>query len=74
VNESGANFADNILDAACCGLCAKKYCIPHYIGDAGEYSKRQNGVILDAAGKILKGKTPVFYLGDNVHRMDFILT
>jgi len=44
------------------------------IGDAGEYSKRQNGVILDAAGKILKGKTPVFYLGDNVHRMDFILT
>ena len=37
------------------------------IGDAGEYSKRQNGVILDAAGKILKGKTSVFYLGDNVY-------
>jgi hypothetical protein len=37
------------------------------IGDAGEYSKRQNGVILDAAEKILKGKTSVFYLGDNVY-------
>lgn len=37
------------------------------IGDAGEYGKRQNGVITHAAANIIKGKTTVFYLGDNVY-------
>jgi len=37
------------------------------IGDAGEYGKRQGGVITHAASQILKGKTTVFYLGDNVY-------
>ena len=35
------------------------------IGDAGEYGKKQAGVITDAAAHILKNKTTVFYLGDN---------
>jgi hypothetical protein len=37
------------------------------IGDAGEYGPRQGGVITHAAAHILKNKTTVLYLGDNVY-------
>jgi hypothetical protein len=37
------------------------------IGDAGEYGIKQNGVIKHAAANILKNKTTVFYLGDNIY-------
>ncbi len=37
------------------------------IGDAGEMDSQQHIVLNDAAYKIIKGKTYVFYLGDNVY-------
>ncbi|MDB5005516.1 MAG: hypothetical protein JWQ34_3741 [Mucilaginibacter sp.] len=37
------------------------------IGDAGELGKQQNGVLQSAAGNVLKGKTSVLYLGDNIY-------
>lgn len=37
------------------------------IGDAGELGKQQNGVLQSAAGNILKNKTSVLYLGDNIY-------
>lgn len=37
------------------------------IGDAGEMDMQQGGVITHSAAKVLKGKTTVFYLGDNIY-------
>jgi hypothetical protein len=37
------------------------------IGDAGEIDPGQTAVIRHAAGKILKGKTTVLFLGDNIY-------
>ncbi len=37
------------------------------IGDAGEMDSQQTYVLDNAASKIIKGKTTVFYLGDNVY-------
>jgi calcineurin-like phosphoesterase family protein len=37
------------------------------IGDAGEMDQQQGGVIGNASGKVLQGKTTVFYLGDNIY-------
>lgn len=37
------------------------------IGDAGEMDLQQRGVIGSASGKVLQGKTAVFYLGDNIY-------
>jgi hypothetical protein len=37
------------------------------IGDAGELDKQQNGVIQHAVSNVLKGKTSVLYLGDNIY-------
>jgi hypothetical protein len=37
------------------------------IGDAGEMDMQQGGVIAHAASQIIKGKTTVFYLGDNIY-------
>ncbi|MES2454712.1 MAG: metallophosphoesterase [Bacteroidota bacterium] len=37
------------------------------IGDAGEMDTQQDGVINQAAAKVLKNKTTVFYLGDNIY-------
>lgn len=37
------------------------------IGDAGEMDLQQGGVIGSASGKVLQGKTTVFYLGDNIY-------
>lgn len=37
------------------------------IGDAGEMDQQQSGVIDHAVSKVLKGKTTVFYLGDNIY-------
>jgi|SRR5215217_1051058 len=37
------------------------------IGDAGEMDMQQGGVISHAAAMVLKGKTTVFYLGDNIY-------
>ena len=38
-----------------------------FIGDAGEIDREQSQVISHAAGQILKGKTTVMYLGDNIY-------
>ncbi|WP_432708587.1 metallophosphoesterase [Pedobacter sp.] len=38
-----------------------------FIGDAGQVDRDQTLVIKDAALKIIKGKTKVIYLGDNVY-------
>ena len=37
------------------------------IGDAGEISKDQKHIIPLAAGMVIKGKTTVLYLGDNIY-------
>jgi hypothetical protein len=37
------------------------------IGDAGEIDQQQSAVLRHAAGSILKGKTTVMYLGDNIY-------
>lgn len=37
------------------------------IGDAGEMDRQQGGVISHASGNVLRGKTTVFYLGDNIY-------
>ena len=37
------------------------------IGDAGEMDEQQDGVIQHAAKNALKGRTTVFYLGDNIY-------
>lgn len=37
------------------------------IGDAGEMDLQQGGVIGHAVEYVLKGKTTVFYLGDNIY-------
>src|SRR5471030_230396 len=37
------------------------------IGDAGEIDKQQMAVLSFAANKIIKNKTTVIYLGDNVY-------
>ena len=38
-----------------------------FIGDAGEIDPQQSQVISHAAGQVLKGKTTVLYLGDNIY-------
>lgn len=38
-----------------------------FIGDAGEMDKQQEIVLPHAAANIIKGKTSVFYLGDNIY-------
>src|SRR4051794_5638595 len=38
-----------------------------FIGDAGELGSQQNSVIRGAASKILRDKTTVIYLGDNIY-------
>jgi UDP-2,3-diacylglucosamine pyrophosphatase LpxH len=38
-----------------------------FIGDAGQVDKDQTLVIKDAASRIIKGKTKVMYLGDNIY-------
>jgi len=37
------------------------------IGDAGEMDRQQGGVISHASSNVIKGKTTVFYLGDNIY-------
>lgn len=37
------------------------------IGDAGEMDLQQGGVISHATMDVIKGKTTVFYLGDNIY-------
>jgi hypothetical protein len=38
-----------------------------FIGDAGEMDMEQNAVLKHAAAHIIKGKTTVMYLGDNIY-------
>ncbi|PZP42597.1 MAG: hypothetical protein DI598_16755, partial [Pseudopedobacter saltans] len=38
-----------------------------FIGDAGELDQQQKLLIPDAANKIIKGKTTVMFLGDNIY-------
>jgi hypothetical protein len=38
-----------------------------FIGDAGEMDMEQNAVLKHAASHIIKGKTTVMYLGDNIY-------
>lgn len=42
-----------------------------FIGDAGEINSQQNNVLTHAANNIIKGKTTVMYLGDNVYPHGF---
>ena len=37
------------------------------IGDAGEMNAQQIKILADATGRIITGKTSVFYLGDNIY-------
>ncbi|MDB5231428.1 MAG: hypothetical protein JWN76_2233, partial [Chitinophagaceae bacterium] len=60
-----------IMGVLLCSICSKGQDSIRarviLIGDAGELDSQQQSVLQHAASKILKGRTTVIYLGDNVY-------